>query len=126
MATRSNICIKRKDGSIESIYCHWDGYLEYNGRILLEHYNGIEKINNLLNLGDISSLGNNLDSTDAYGRDNGEIGTEKAVYKNLEDYLNNVDYLDIEYIYMFDELKNEWLYSTGRNFHKLTRNIVGL
>lgn len=67
-----------------------------------------------------------MDSTDAYGRDNGEIGIEKAVYKNLEDYLNNVDYLDIEYIYMFDELKNEWLYSTGRNFHKLTRNIVGL
>ena len=33
MSTRSNISIKRKDGTYDKIYCHSDGYLEYNGRI---------------------------------------------------------------------------------------------
>ena len=36
MSTRSNIAIKRKNGTVESIYCHWDGYLSYNGKILLK------------------------------------------------------------------------------------------
>ena len=29
MSTRSNISIKRKDGTYDKIYCHSDGYLEY-------------------------------------------------------------------------------------------------
>ena len=37
MSTRSSIAIKHGD-RIKSIYCHSDGYLEYNGRVLLEHY----------------------------------------------------------------------------------------
>ena len=35
MSTRSSIGIKRKDGTIECIYCHSDGYLEYNGKLIL-------------------------------------------------------------------------------------------
>ena len=38
MSTRSNISIKRKDGTYDKIYCHSDGYLEYNGRILDTFY----------------------------------------------------------------------------------------
>lgn len=125
MATRSNICIKRKDGTIESIYCHWDGYLEGNGKVLLENYHDIDKINNLLDLGDISSLGDDVSSTVAYGRDKGESGTEKKAYENLKDYLNHLDCLYIEYIYLFDESENGWSYSTGGKFFKLTEEIVG-
>ena len=39
MATRSNIGIVNEDDSITAIYCHWDGYPEHNGKILLNHYN---------------------------------------------------------------------------------------
>ena len=56
MSTRSSIAIKRKDGTIESIYCHSDGYLEYNGALLNQYYKDPNKINNLINLGDISCL----------------------------------------------------------------------
>ena len=31
MSTRSYICVKQNDGSYKGVYCHWDGYLTYNG-----------------------------------------------------------------------------------------------
>ena len=57
MSTRSNIAIKRRNGTYEKIYWHSDGYLEYKGIILDMFYKNIEKINSLLDLGDISVLG---------------------------------------------------------------------
>ena len=40
MGTRSNIAYKKEDDSIVSSYCHYDGYVEHNGVMLLKHYNG--------------------------------------------------------------------------------------
>ena len=63
MATRSTISIvdkKTKTGKGRQIYCHWDGYKENNGAILLQHYNNAEKINELIDLGSISSLRPNI------------------------------------------------------------------
>ena len=57
MATRSNIAMKTQDGKIVSVYCHWDGYVANNGKILLENYTDIDKIEALVALGSISSLG---------------------------------------------------------------------
>ena len=56
MSTRSRIGIQRKDGSIDSIYCHLDGYPEGVGIELYEHYRDRIKVNNLIDLGDISHL----------------------------------------------------------------------
>ena len=55
MGTRSRIGVMHGD-VVKSVYCHWDGYLEHNGQILLEHYDSA-KANNLVALGDLSSLG---------------------------------------------------------------------
>lgn len=57
MATRSNIFIENVDGTFTGIYCHWDGYLDYNGVILYQAYQTHEKLQKLIDLGDISSLG---------------------------------------------------------------------
>lgn len=133
MATRSNIAIKRKNGKVNSIYCHWDGYLSHNGKILLENYQDIDKINKLIELGDISSLAENVEPTTdkhgfdnpeknvvvAYKRDRGEENVEPRSYNNLEDYLNNVDKLFIEYIYLYDEEKSKWFY-TDKTYHCYT------
>lgn len=48
MGTRSNIGILYADGSVETIYCHWDGYFENNGLILYENYNSSELVKKLL------------------------------------------------------------------------------
>lgn len=56
MGTRSNIGIRNLDNTITGIYCHWDGYPQYVGKILLEHYNDVDRVNALMELGDLSSL----------------------------------------------------------------------
>jgi hypothetical protein len=71
MSTRSTISIETPEG-IRSIYCHFDGSLEYVGSKLKEHYNTPEKINALINLGSISSLSKDFDMTVAYHRDRKE------------------------------------------------------
>ena len=87
MSTRSLIGIAAPDGSVRAVYCHFDGYIEGVGATLLRHYNSEEKARELLDLGDLSSLGERIapapgedhsfdhpvdDVTVAYHRDRGE------------------------------------------------------
>ncbi len=37
MATRSTIALEFADGTVEQVYCHWDGYLDHNGALLRDH-----------------------------------------------------------------------------------------
>jgi hypothetical protein len=55
MATRSRIGIELQNGSILSVYHHWDGYPSWLGRILETHYNTKEKVSELIDGGDMSS-----------------------------------------------------------------------
>ena len=57
MATRSTIGVLNTDGSVSAVYCHWDGYPEHNGKILMENYTTEEKVRELIGFGSISSLG---------------------------------------------------------------------
>ena len=59
MGTRSRIGIQLKNNSIVSVYCHWDGYPEFNGRILRDHYDTVEKVRDLIDGGNISALHTN-------------------------------------------------------------------
>jgi hypothetical protein len=56
MSTRSRIGIELQNGSIVSAYCHWDGYPEFNGVKLVEHFNSYDAATALIDGGDISSL----------------------------------------------------------------------
>jgi hypothetical protein len=59
MSTRSRIGIQLPDDSILSVYCHYDGYPEFNGVKLQEHFNSYEKASELIDGGDISALWTN-------------------------------------------------------------------
>lgn len=127
MATRSRIAIEKKDGTVESIYCHWDGYPENNGIILVENYKDHKKVQDLIDLGDISNLAPNVEADPdtghtfnnpvdgvvvAYGRDRGETGVDKKSHISVLDFFNG----DIEeYGYMFTQ-EGKWLVkSWGRD-----------
>ena len=56
MGTRSRIGYELPDHSVVSVYCHWDGYVEGNGRILVEHYQDREAVKELIDGGSMSSL----------------------------------------------------------------------
>jgi len=127
MATRSRIAIEKPDGKVESIYCHWDGYPEYNGRILVENYKDPAKVQALIDLGDISSLAPNVEAAPdaehsfnrpedevvvAYGRDRGEKEVGKKSHSSVPAFFNG----DIEeYGYLFTQ-EGQWLVkSCGRD-----------
>ena len=64
MSTRSVIINHyENENCFKSIYCHYDGYPEGVGQTLKDNYICSEKINNLINGGDISSLDDSLEGT---------------------------------------------------------------
>lgn len=60
MSTRSAIIRRTPEGTFEGVYCHSDGYLEYVGRVLENHYADSAKVVALIALGDLSALGPDL------------------------------------------------------------------
>ncbi len=79
MGTRSRIGVMHGD-VCKSVYCHWDGYLDHNGRILQEHYDSAQA-NHLVALGDISSLGTKIG--DAHPFSKFEISNESPDFDKL-------------------------------------------
>lgn len=57
MSTPSTIGIKNDNGTITTIYCNYDGYLDGVGLTLYKHYSDADKMRTLLALGDVFSLG---------------------------------------------------------------------
>ena len=116
MATRSNIAMKTQDGKIVSVYCHWDGYVANNGKILLENYTNIDKIEALVALGSISSLGEQIGEqqdfddrstqkdewTLFYSRDRGEQLSIQE-YDDIPSWINDME----EYAYLWNG--QDWL-----------------
>lgn len=120
MSTRSNIAIERKNKTVEVVYCHLDGYLSYNGQILLDNYKDIDKINNLILKGDISSLGENIEDCNFYEDEN----YSARFFKSLDEYLKQVDTLWIEYIYIFSESEGKWYYIETNDNWKFKKPVT--
>jgi len=146
MATRSTIALEFADGTIGQVYCHWDGYLQHNGKILLENYMDPFKLRDLIDLGDISSLGAEIgvkhpfdnpgmfgtpayqaykdqygDMTKFYGRDRGEFGTDAKYFKDFADYKDNHQYEEYSYILRTDGV---WYVSEGEKFEPLMEAYI--
>jgi len=133
MATRSAIGVMHGD-KCKAVYCHWDGYLSHNGKILLEHYSDSAKANHLVALGDISSLRNNVvipegveHSFDApaeeitvfYGRDRGETGVDFKVFHNDKELFEGIDG---EYFYVMKD--GVWYVSEGAEWKVLSEALA--
>ena len=130
MSTNSRVSIQLKNRKIKSIFVHWDGYLSGVGKDLLNFYNTEEKLNELLELGNLSVLGtsigkkvdfNKFDSREnkqclAYGRDRGEDESEAIEHLDSE--------YEREYNYLF---KNGiWLFRKGgkKIYKELTKELI--
>jgi hypothetical protein len=100
MATRSRIAIENQDGSVTSVYCHWDGYVDGVGKTLNQHYNTKDKVEALIELGNLSSLDETLETTVAYARDQGDDLIQN-LYLNVEELFEDGFRSGVEYIYCF-------------------------
>lgn len=57
MSTRGLIAIEDADRKCRSIFVHFDMYIDGAGETLIKYYKTIKRVEKLLSLGDISSLG---------------------------------------------------------------------
>ncbi len=120
MATRSTIWIEKEDGTFKGIFCNWDGYVSYNGKILDEHYTDTNKIEELISGGSLSVLDKNLNPKKGITHDNTSRQEGVCLYHhrdfdkhNLEIYTAaSIDEIresfQEEYNYIFKN--NKWYY----------------
>jgi hypothetical protein len=111
MATRSRIAIENQDGTVTSIYCHWDGYISGVGKILKKWYTTPTKVEALIELGDISSLDMTPMSTVAFARDRGE-DFKQTTFDNVPTLFEDGFILGAQFIYCFTK-EGRWLVSDG-------------
>ena len=136
MATRSYIGKELETGEIRLVYCHWNGYPSNNGKILLEHYTKEEKIDKLLDLGDLSSLDVSIEKPSGhsfsnkvngysifYGRDREEKDIDARLVKNIVEELKENW---CAYAYIFKPKEKAWYFlRTGEEkMRKLTKEEV--
>lgn len=103
MSTRSIIAKDLNNGKVKYAYCHWDGYPDGVGRVLIENYNS-ENIDELLELKGFSTLKYTVEET------------EKNQCVDMEEISNECDkndlfnssnpYYGVEYVYVLEE--NIW------------------
>ena len=144
MGTHSRIGVMHGD-KVKSIYCHWDGYLEHNGQVLEQYYDSA-KANNLVALGDMSTLRPQIGEKHAfsqfdlppeeveaykeltqdwctfYGRDRGELSTWK-VANTFEEFLEQADGCGAEFYYIMKD--GVWYCGTTyENTHPLSKRLT--
>lgn len=114
MSTRSTIAIRRLDGSMTKVYCHWDGYVEYNGFMLQKYYNTPDKIEELLKLGALSSLGERVNPIGEHSFEHSEEGTTVAYHRDRGEELSFCENSqEEEYNYVFNCFDGEWYVTYG-------------
>ena len=136
MSTRSYICMEVGDNRYKTIYCHFDVYLDYNGKMLTEYYNDRARVEKLLELGDLSILREKIDPAPDrrhgfdfneqqkdvcvfYGRDRGDEGAAARIMtmEELDDPENWT-----EYVYIFNR-DGEWKYFESGQSWKGLRDV---
>ena len=148
MATRSTIALEFADGTIGQVYCHWDGYLAHNGKMLMEYYSNPFILRDLIDLGSLSSLRPQIgtkhpfsmfeanmtqdefanlyrDMCTFYGRDRGEGQYQATYFKDYEHFL--VDGQQEEYDYILQNVngKPTWFVSDhGGDFQSLAGALI--
>ena len=97
MGTRSRVAVMHGD-VCKSVYCHYDGYLDYTGRILLAHYNSTAA-NLLIARGDNSGVKETLEEMNFYA-DRDEDNVSWQVSHSFEEFLEQVQGNGCEYYYV--------------------------
>lgn len=110
MSTRSLIARENKNGSIDYLYCHFDGYLSHNGLVLFLGYSSTEKLNKLFEAKvGFSSIDDNFEKV-KFAPDI-KMGTAK----NLEEFEKVLKKRwDIEYVYLAKTVNEsiKWYFKT--------------
>jgi hypothetical protein len=140
---------------VRAVYCHWDGYLEHNGAILAKHYDTSPKVNHLIAMGDLSSLGKVIGEAHPfsphgskedealyehakdqgyctfYKRDRGESDVDFKVFNTLKQAEDHYTWSDYYYVFKYtkasDYTTGEWHFKrNGERWKKLAPAVKKL
>ena len=130
MGTRSTISMANDDGTVTSIYCHWDGYISHHGPLLLKHYSTKAKAKSLMKLHSLSTLGELIGKKHdfeerfppgrptpctSHARDRGDL---------VRAYVGPLDDVDLqEYNYLFRDNKWQVMYEYN-DWHDLELELI--
>ena len=123
MGTRSNVAYATEDNKVLASYCHYDGYIEHNGVMLLKYYNGEKQARDLVDNGYMSSLQPTIDQINE-----GRVHEDKPIeYRNEFMFMNDLEALWDEFVYLFkegkwyvaesDSIKTPQAYNRSQWFH---------
>lgn len=113
MSTRSRIGLVHRNGTIASIYTHSDGHPSHHVAILTQHYDTADKVQELLDLGDLSILAPEIgephsfnghshpDWCRAYGRDRGDTDIGAQLANSHTDFIAACRDCNAAYGYLF-------------------------
>lgn len=123
MSTRSNIAIENDDGTVEVVYCHFDGYPEGIGKECLMR--STEELRAVIARGDMSSFGDHY-----VDRPNEKWEHIKPkTFASIRAWLEDVRSSSVEYCYVLTK-KNVWKYAVNdggsNHLKKLTSKVCGL
>ena len=120
MSTNSLVAYLREDGSVVSSYVHYDGYATGVGEMLLENYNLRVLARDLAEkLGYASCLRETVAASHEDRANSDEAETYES-YEDFEEYIRECSHL--EYVYVWDFHKDEWLVATWENTKKKFHN----
>jgi hypothetical protein len=111
MGTRSTIALEFADGTVEQVYCHWDGYLSGVGAELVSDYSDPFALRELIDGGDMSSIGS------PYTDRGEELCVRK--FRDFNDYAANGQDEEYDYILRPVDGKATWFvrcYATEGKF----------
>ena len=106
MSTRSRIGLELNDGSVVSVYHHFDGYPEWLGKTLNKFYNTREKVAELIDGGDMSVCLNDEGAPEPqYYTNRGESVEANAprLDRSLGHYCDKDNGEEYHYLYRLDE-----------------------
>ena len=120
MSTNSLVAYLREDGSVVSSYVHYDGYATGVGEMLLENYNSDKCARDLATtLGYASCLRETVAASHEDRANSDEAETYES-YEDFEEYIRECSHL--EYVYVWDTHKDEWLVATWEHTKKKFHN----
>ena len=111
MSTRSMIAVQDADGACYAVYCHFDGYVSHMGRMLTTYFNSDEKAADLVNEGEVRAI--EISAENEVVLEYFEPAFDKReieYYDTVVDMLNAFQNSDREYLYIWDDVIETWLY----------------
>ena len=113
MSTRSRIAVELNDGTVKSVYCHWDGYPSGVGNDLLnQEFTSPNEVEEFLNEGSRSTVDEAY--YEKYGKSRGEKREVPTVHTDADTYWEEAyDWEEYAYLYNKD---GDWVVKSNQGY----------